>query len=688
MSSTTTQQPQAAPAAKKATAKATPKPAGSKAAAPKAPAVKAWFSNKQFLISQNGIFERTGKDNKNLNLIHPFAAIPVETLGSLEADGEVHVHVKVRIQTSRGTEQTLTIPQGDLTTFGPSSPLARSGWPIPAQSARSKVAAALLAALKAGVPSRDGFAGCGWVVAEKLHLRPGHELYTGMTPALTSVAGNPETWRQTVGAMVADSPACALAIAAAFGSYLRGVVNQAASLSHIFQIHGEHRRGKSTILSAVASIQGQPNKGIGSAVFDSATTNVGFEFLLAASNHGFLAVDEIDEILRRDGGTNRLMYLTNGGGRAKGDAFGGLHMGRTWNSTMITAGNATISSLCRGDMKEGALITRVFELDILDADLHTFTDRQAASRYLPELSANYGHGYTAAIEAITAKPDYWRSLYNEYYDELTNDNALRHFDEERRFAVFVALAQVGADLAGEVLGGDAATDCSEAVSRLIERYRRDDDDTLENADREALAKIESFKQFIADNAARFRWQGFAWTEDKLHQEGKARDLSNDAVKGGALGLIITRRPMEHSTDFEGEAILNPKGEDLMMKAAQLSSQDFALAARRFGLLKTQGDGRDHVKVNGKTKEAVGSSRALRIELREVELNPARGDGSDKPYTQFVAELGPEEGKRAYMDYLISHATPDEIAEGLELFGPPPDNDLLRMDETLREQLEK
>lgn len=674
MAKTTPKAAPAAPAATKATTKAaTTKPT---AAQKKAAASGVWFSDKEYLISVTGIHERTtkAKSGPQLVKIHPFALVPVETLDSIEADGKTTVHVKVQFQTARGTIQYLTIPQGELTSFGPTHALARAGWPIPAQSARSKVAAVLLSALKAGVPTREGFAGCGWVVPEKVHLRPGHELYTGETPALTSKAGNVETWRATLKDMVADSPACALALAVAFGSYLRGIVAQQASLSHIFQIHGEHRRGKSTILAAVASIQGGPNKGAGSAVFDSATTNVGFEFLLAASNHGFLAVDEIDEVLRRDGGTNRLMYLTNGGGRAKGDAFGGLHMGRTWNSTMITAGNATISSLCRGDMKEGALITRVFELDILDADLHTFTDRQAASRYLPALSENHGHGYGLVIEAITARPSYWRDLYNEYYDELTNDTALRHFDEERRFAVFVTLAQVGADLAGEVLGEEAASDCSEAVSRLINRYRRDDDDMLGNADREALAKIESFKQFIADNAARFRWEGYAWTEDKLHQDSKARDLTTDAVKGGALGLIIQRRAMDHSTDFEGEAILNPKGEEMMMRNAMLSSQDFALAARRFGLLKTQGEGRDHVKINGKTKEAVGSSRALRIELREVELAKPQG----KPYAELVQELGAEEGKKAYLDYLVSNSTPEEIAEGMALFN----------DELLNEQLDR
>lgn len=655
--------PAAAPAAKPAAKKKT-----APAAAPAAPKAAAWFSNPEFLISDAGIFERQGKA-KTLNRIHQFAIMPIETLGSIEGDGEIHVHVKVQFQTSTGKVENRTIPQGELTSFGAQGALAKAGWPLPPTSQRSKVASAMLGVLKAGVPTREGYAGAGWVIPEKVHIRPGHELYTGATSALTEKAGTREAWAATVCDMLADSPACALAVAAAFGSYLRGLVKLPANLSHIFQLYGEHRRGKSTILAVVASIQGKPSKGTGSPLFDSSTTNVGYEFLLTASNHGFLAIDEIDEILRRDGGTNRLMYLTNGGGRAKGDAFGGLHMGKTWDATMITAGNAAISSLNRGDMKEGALNTRVFELDILDADIRTFSDRQAASRYLPALIDNHGHGYEAAIAALVARPDYWRDIYNESFDELTNDTALRHFDEERRFAIFVALAQAGAELAGEVLGEAAAEDCRDAVSRLIDRYRRDDEDTMESADREALTKIESFKQFIADNAGRFRWEGFAWNEDKLTQERQAKDLSNYATTAGALGVIAQRRIMEHPTDFDGEAMLNPKGEEVMAKSAHLSSIDFAHAARRFGLLKTQGDGRDRVKIKGKVAELVGASRVLRIELREVELAPAAA-GAAKTKAPDLAALS--ELVKATAERVIIDGGPDLLLDMLGTDRPPAD----------------
>ena len=653
----------------------TPKP---KPKVAKKPAAKpAWFRNKEFVINDDGIYSIVGetKDKKPiLKQIHPFAAVPMATLDSIELDGTQSMYVKVRFQSGKGTEEFVTIPQGELSNFATTHLLARSGWPLPAPANRSKVIAALLAAQKMGLPNEQGYTSCGWVKPSELHLRPGHPLYTGAAPELASRRGNADMWREVMRDMIADSSACALAIAIAFGSYARGLVGQQSGLSHIFEIHGEHRRGKSTILAAVASIQGSPNKGVGSTLFDSATSNVGFEFLLSASNHGFLAVDEIDEILRRDGGTTRLMYLTNGGGRAKGNALGGLHMGSTWNTTMVTAGNATISSLCRGDMKEGALGTRTIELDIMDADLRTFTSSQVASKFLPVLSENYGHGYEIVIEAIKTKPEFWKSMYREYWDELTSDAALRHFDEEHRLAIFVALAQVGADLAGEVLGGNAARDCSEAVSLFIERYRRDDNDTLDNAARESLSKIETFKQFIADNAARFRWQGYAWSADKLLQDGKAKDLSADAIKNGALGLIRQDKLMEHDTDFEGEAILNAKGEEMMERYAGLSSTDFALAARRFGLLKTQGDGRNHVKVNGKTQREIGSSRALRIVLREVELLEKADEGMGKSYIELEKELGAERARKVYLDELTRGMSETEIermnSEGLELFGEP------------------
>lgn len=611
-----------------------------------------WFDEEGFTIGDGGIFA-TSPRGENYK-VHEFPAMPVAVVRSTGEGGEVSSFVRVKLRSVYGDDAEILVPLEDFTSWGGKHPMTDAGWPAPPQgSKRGKVAEALLCALRhSDVKRLEGFGLCGWVRPD-LHLRPGNPLYTGMLPERTKTAGSKAEWAAVLSEMATDSPLFALALACAFGAYLRGVVPMSAEISHILHLHGEARRGKTTILAALASIEGQANKG--GPLLDSSSTNVGVEFLLSACNHGFLCVDELDDVLRKEGGAARLMYWANGGGRVKGDAFGGMKQGKTWNACLIGTGNVPLSRLFASDMKADALASRVFEFDIMDADLCTFRRRDLAAKWLPTLAENYGHGRPAACGLVMADPSRWKDVYNEVFYDLTMRGEWRHFDQERRFAEFLALAFAGAELAGAVLGPAVSTAAQAALETWRERHKKEDGDDLESADLAAIGKISAMRQFISMSAGRFCWEGYAWHDDAMQQQGQARHLSEEARRMGAYGIVKVSRPMQSHDDIEGEVLLSPKGEDAMKRDGGLAAPELTQAARRLGLLKTQGD-RDHVKLGKATAGLLGSSRALVVELRDVsieDIRQARPKTHQEPVAKSSGAFGKEFADEANKDWLES-----------------------------------
>ena len=577
-----------------------------------------WFSGGGFTISTNGITQtkqsKKGEDYEDL--IHDFPVCPVELITSINADKTKSVSVKVRFMTADGEEDTVILPMADLQNPNKQTLLAERGFPMPAgNSKKTAVGEAINKALRyLDLPKIKGYTVCGW--QDNLHICPGSEHYTGNTASMLQECGSPDLWKQAISSLCVEAPILSLAMASVYGSFLRGVVPLRSDHSAIFHIFGEHRKGKTTISKILESIRSEAKKGS-----DSSSSKVGAEHWLSMSNHSYFVLEEIDDTLRKmEGGVSNIMFFANGGKRMLGNREGTGRIGKEWFTTIISTGNVKLTDLVKSDMKAEALGSRVYELDITDPYIHTFKNTQVLNAGMDCLAQNYGHGYKPIIQYITENREDLIEQYNAFYNELTTDESeLKHFDTEKRLSEFVCLAQIGAFMMEELISEEAGITANKAIRNLIDSFRNTAAEIEDEEDIKAEGKIEELKKFIADNAQRFRWQGFAYskTQTKEAQQMQADYLNEEATKYGALGQVVTTRLLENAEDIEGEIFLNKKGKDALKNSGGLDYAELKNAAKKMGLLKTNNDGKDDLKVGRALREMLGDSRVGCIQLKPI-----------------------------------------------------------------------
>ncbi|WP_139819185.1 DUF927 domain-containing protein, partial [Salmonella enterica] len=273
---------------------------------------------------------------------------------------------------------------------------------------------------------------------------------------------------------VLNCPQMAFGLAFAAAGYMRGYIT-VTSLTPFYILYGKAHMGKSKTCQLIASLQGNPMKGKGNNI-DWNTTMIGFHKFLANNNHGVLVVDELDNLFLKNNITHAatlIMDITNGGGRAYSDQYRNTHQGESWNNSVIASTNLRIEDVAGGTMKEQALFTRLMQIDVEDSVLHNYTGGQYRLEQLSQImSENYGHFYPKAIEQIKVKGKEYKARLNELLKELTTDIKLVDLQNEPRSLEMLALAQVGAELVGDVLGEKEGAACQAAVDIIIERFKR------------------------------------------------------------------------------------------------------------------------------------------------------------------------------------------------------------------------
>jgi hypothetical protein len=103
----------------------------------------------------------------------------------------------------------------------------------------------------------------------------------------------------------------------------------------------------------------------------------------------------------------------------------------------------------------------------------------------------------------------------------------------------------------------------------------------------------------------------------------------------------------------------------IMRDGGLAAPELTQAARRLGLLKTQGD-RDHVKLGKATAGLLGASRALVVELRDVsieDIRQARPKTHQEPTAKIISAFGKDFAEEANRDWLASLPSMDGDAAG-------------------------
>ncbi|RXY26695.1 hypothetical protein DD577_28960, partial [Klebsiella pneumoniae] len=107
-------------------------------------------------------------------------------------------------------------------------------------------------------------------------------------------------------------------------------------------------------------------------VIEGVSTEAGVENFATAYNHCPVFLDEIDELLRMNELSKRIMRLTKGGGRVIYDTEKTFKQPNVWNGMFFTTSNPPLKDGVRGDGKETAILTRLIEININDPDLHIF----------------------------------------------------------------------------------------------------------------------------------------------------------------------------------------------------------------------------------------------------------------------------------------------------------------------------
>lgn len=578
--------------------------------------------------------------------VHPLPLWPVETLEAKTDDPDVTVaYVRVRFARIYGGVGEMTLPLDDLGGFGRRGhPLVRAGWKPPSSKRAGAVEEILTYAIRemselGQLPKVTGYETAGWVEQGTIHVRPGSPLYVGPSLGSTVTAGSREVWAKTMTELMDDSGICAFVVACALGSLFRGVVPLPHDTSHILNLTGAPSRGKTTMLKIVSALAGVPAK---PGYMDGASTARGLENRLAASNHGWMAVDELDQLLMKDpdGGATTLMFVSNGGGREKATQTGGVVKGAGWKVTVISTGNKALLDLAATAKKGEALTTRIFELDILDADLTTFTEVSALPARLHKLTENHGWGYAAAVNAIASHRGEWIQRFYEIDEEQRSNPRLAPiFGDQERLLAFFELALLGAELAEKVISPRAGAAAMEAVGIAMARYEQEPEQGITQSLHRQHKLLLDLHEWLSLNAGRFVWKGYAWKEparapvdtngdtyagmsEGERQAEQARYLTSNALGGGrgALGQIKQVRPMKDEADFEGELVLGAAALDELERSAKIDRAELTTAAKAFGLLQSNEKDRDAYKLSGALKAQLGGgSRGLKLLLRKPDL---------------------------------------------------------------------
>lgn len=574
------------------------------------------------MVCDSGIYGPFGK-NGDHKQIHHMPLLPTSTISALCADGSRRLYVGVKFKSLDGTIQEAKLTSFELSSYGrPDHPLIKAGWQQPSTRAAGDVAKAMgMLIQERQIPHLHGYEVCGWM-DHTTHICPGHPLYVGPVEGRLETRGDRHVWRETQGQLIIDSPLCALATAFLASSLLRGVVSLPHSTSHILHLFGQSSRGKSTILRALAAWAGVPDK---PNYIDGASTARGLETRIAASNHGYVLIDEMDQLLANSSAlstsTGHLMFLTNGGGRETSSRGGGQVVGATWSSHIITTGNSSLIALASGAQKSDALATRIFEADILDADLGTFRTPSVLGVRTQALTDNCGWGYPALVEYIAGHRTELSQTYNDFFNDLRATPRLAAmFEDQARLLTFFALCMCGADLVGKIVSPKAGQACHNAIAIAMSRYEQDPSEASSHTAVRSFQVIEAVRDFVVRNSGRFMWRGFAWTSDKgsTAQAAAARQATTYATgtPNGALGEMSQSREMKHDADLEGTLTLSARALDELENREKVSKSELIEAAKLYGVLLTQA-GREDVKLSRGLAVSLGGSRGLRLAIRPL-----------------------------------------------------------------------
>lgn len=349
------------------------------------------FDAWEFDKSTGAIWRNDNKGGIHIACTHPIW-IERKLLNALT--GELKVEIAFRTSKKARSDTKVIVPIEVITTNASIVKLANFGVSVTSSNARNLVTflQGYENAHRADIPVQKSINRFGWVGSEFMpytndYIFDGNGQYDDLLDAIKP-NGSYSEWLDLMRTIRAKDATIEpkILLATSFASALVQPLQCLPFFSHIW---GGTEAGKTVALMVATSVWGNPTIGKLAKSFNS--TAVAQETLAGTLYSIPLVLDELQSIRNQRDFDKMIYELTEGTGRARGMANGGLRQNYTWANCMITSGEQPITR----DMSGGGAKNRIIEIECTG---RLFKD---PIETVETVKANYGFAGRKFVESLT-----------------------------------------------------------------------------------------------------------------------------------------------------------------------------------------------------------------------------------------------------------------------------------------------
>lgn len=296
-------------------------------------------------------------------------------------------------------------------------------------------------------------------------------LFSGRSSAAAgyTVAGTPESWRNSVARLAYGNYAMMTGIAAALAAPLIGLADRDGFGIHFYE---QSSAGKTTTQNVASSLYGNPD----ALRLTWYGTALGLINEAAAHNDGLMPLDEVGQGADPVSVSQSAYALFNGVGKLQGAKEGGNRDLKRWRTVAISTGEVDLETFIAtaGRKTKAGQLVRLLNIPLSKAV--RFHEYQTGKEHADALKDAYQHHHGAAgrewirwlsdhqqqaIDAVRECEARWRSLIPADYGEQVHRVGAR-------FAILEAALLMG----GVVTGWDAQT-CRDAIQHAYNAWLKE-----------------------------------------------------------------------------------------------------------------------------------------------------------------------------------------------------------------------
>lgn len=369
-------------------------------------------------------------------------------------------------------------------------------------------------------------------------------------------SGDKEAYKAFLKQLTIENPNLGLVLGAAVGGFLRGFVTIDTSRIYHFYDNQNSSKGKSLALKVASSMISKGGAGANTLTSWNAST-VGIENILTSSNHAYICLDEFHELQGdSDKKTGVIMSIANSISATRATKTGGLRDRKTWDLSILSSGNISISDVVEGNAQEKASKARIFEICVEDHPIWTFSDGSKASAIEHFFAKNYGHLYDEIVKTVAENNAELVAVYESVMKTI-EDLARSKKVEEVEWLVR-KLKAAGLAFAGiATLENILESDLTQTKQTLLSICNKMIEDEMPNQSAEE-SKYDSILVWISQNLKHVAFKNFMYTDKSDHEISHEKMQSDQAarhydlaVRSGIAAVFEQVRPFENEHDFCG-----------------------------------------------------------------------------------------------------------------------------------------